>query len=219
MYKYLFFDLDGTLTESGEGIINSAEYAFKKMGMEVPSRAELASFVGPPLVESFPRFGVPVDEADNAVRIFREYFNERGWKENRPYPGVADMCKTLKDKGFKLVVATSKIERMAIRVMDYFGLSEYFTAIIGSDDGPRSKKADVVAYALKTLNIDNTDDVVMIGDRCYDVEGAAANGIKTVGVTYGYGSEKELLEAGAIAIVHSAEELQKYLCGGNRNAD
>ena len=217
--KYLLFDLDGTLTESGEGIMNSAEYAFRAMGREVPDRAQLRSFVGPPLAESFPRFGIDKSETDEAIRQFRVYFTDKGWKEDKPYPGIEKLCRELYEKGYKLIVATSKLEAMAVRIIEYFGLKEYFLDVIGSIDKERASKADVINYAIKKYSIEiNTDawntltedGAIMIGDRCYDVEGAGECGLKCVGVTYGYGTRAELTEAGAIAVVDTVEELGEF---------
>ena len=212
MYKYLFFDLDGTLTESGEGITNAAVYAFEKMGRTVPPKEKLLSFVGPPLSESFPRFGVEPEKVDEAIRIFREYYNERGWCENKPYPGIKEMCAELAECGYKLIVATSKRESQAVRIMDHFGLAPYFTDVIGNvEELGRKGKSQVIRYLLEKHEITDTSEVVMIGDRHYDVEGAAECGIRTIGVTYGYGTYEELKEAGAIAVLDTVEELREFL--------
>ena len=211
MYKYLLFDLDGTLTESGEGIMNSAEYAFRSMGKEVPDRTVLRSFVGPPLKENFPRFGLNEAETAEAIRFFRSYFADRGWLENRPYDGVSDMCRQLADRGYRLIVATSKLEAQAVRIMEYFGLADMFTDIVGGDEqSARSAKADVIEYILNKHGIDRSE-AVMIGDRFYDVNGAKACGLDAIGVTYGYGSAEELLEAGAVRVFDTVEELGRYL--------
>lgn len=207
--KYILFDLDGTLTESGEGIMNSAEYAFRAMGREVPDRSELRTFVGPPLSESFPRYGFTKEETVEAIRQFRVYFKDRGWKENKPYEGIVPLCAKLAHNGYYLIVATSKIENMAQQIIDYFGMGDSFFDVVGSIDGERSTKAEVIAYTLKKHGI-SPEDAVMVGDRCFDVEGAAACGIATVGVTYGYGTRAELEEAGAVCVVGSVEELGDY---------
>ncbi len=212
-YRYIFFDLDGTLTESGEGIVNAAKYAFGKMGMDIPSDQELLSFVGPPLSASFPRYGVSPEDVPKAVSIFREYYNERGWCENRLYPGIGQMCEKLAEYGYKLIVATSKRETQAVRIIEHFGLAPFFTDVIGNDEQKgRAGKADVIKYLLEKHGIgDPKNEVVMIGDRYYDVEGAAEFGIGTIGVTYGYGTEKELVDAGAIRTAGSVAELEGLL--------
>lgn len=216
MYRYLIFDLDGTLTESGEGIMNSAEYAFKAMGRQVPDRTELRRFVGPPLKESFPRYGMDEAETEEAIRQFRVYFADRGWLENKPYEGIIELCGQLKESGYKLIVATSKIEFQAVRIMDHFGLKPYFLDVIGSDDASgRFSKADVVRFALNKYGIaPDSGDAVMIGDRCYDVEGARECGLDTIGVSYGYGTRRELEDAGAKVVADSVEELGRYLQDG-----
>ncbi len=212
MYPYLFFDLDGTLTESGEGITNAARYAFEQMGMPVPAHEELFSFVGPPLSESFPKFGVAPEKVDEAVRIFREYYDKQGWCENVPYPGIADLCRRLQAYGYKLIVATSKRHTQAVRIMEHFGLAPYFTDVIGNDEeSGRKTKSQVIEYLLKKHGITDPKDVVMIGDRCYDAEGAAKHGIETIGVSYGYGTRRELEDAGTVAVVDSVAELGSYL--------
>lgn len=215
MVKFILFDLDGTLTESGEGIMNSAEYAFRALGREVPDRAELRTFVGPPLKESFPRYGLSDEETVEAIRQFRVYFAERGWKENRLYEGVDELCGKLCDRGCALIVATSKIEVQAIRIIEYFGLKEYFTDVVGSVDKDRSSKAEVISYILEKYKIDKdmiaAGEVVMVGDRCYDVSGAAAFGIPTIGVSYGYGTREELMEAGAAAVADTVYSLAELI--------
>lgn len=212
MYPFLFFDLDGTLTESGEGITNAAKYAFEQMGREAPSKNELFSFVGPPLSESFSRYFDTPEQTDEAVRIFREYYDKQGWCENVPYPGINDLCRRLQAYGYKLIVATSKRHKQAVRIIEHFGLAPYFADVIGNDEeSGRKTKSQVIDYLMKKHWISDPKDVVMIGDRCYDVEGAAKHGIETIGVTYGYGTREELENAGALAVVDTVKELGEYL--------
>ncbi len=209
---YLFFDLDGTLTESGEGITNAAKYAFEQMGTDIPPIEKLYSFVGPPLSESFPRFGVAPDKVDEAVRIFRVYYDKQGWCENVPYPGINDLCRRLRDYGYKLIVATSKRHTQAVRIIEHFGLAPCFTDVIGNDESVgRKTKSQVIEYLMNKHGITDPKNIMMIGDRCYDVEGAAKHGIETVGVTYGYGTREELESAGAAAVVDTVKELGEYL--------
>lgn len=200
--------------------MNSAEYAFRALEREVPSREELRRFVGPPLRESFPRYGLDSDETEEAIRQFRIYFADRGWLENRPYPGIVELCGKLKSRGYVLIVATSKIEVQAVRIMKHFGLEPYFTDIIGSDDeSGRHSKSDVVRYAMEKYGItgksgsaeDLKSEAVMIGDRSYDVIGAGECGLGTIGVSYGYGTVEELKNAGALAVADSVEELGRIL--------
>ena len=212
-YKYLFFDLDGTLTESGEGIVNGAIYSLEKMGMDIPPRQELYCFVGPPLSESVRRCGVTEpDKVDEAVRHFREYYDRQGWCENALYPGIDGLCRRLRDYGYKLIVATSKRHSQAVRIMEHFGLAPYFIDVVGNDEpSGRAGKSQVIEYLLTKHGITDPAEVVMIGDRHYDVDGAAKHGIKTIGVSYGYGTREELETAGAIAVADSVEELGDLL--------
>lgn len=210
MYRYLLFDLDGTLTESGEGIMNAAAYAFKAMGRAVPDEDRLRAFVGPSLKESFSLYDMNEKQIDEAIRQFRVYFADRGWCENRPYPGIPELCEKLCGRGYTMMVATSKLESQAVRIVKHFGLEPFFEATVGSDDITRSGKADVVRYVLNKYDI-SPSEAVMIGDRFYDVKGAAACGLKTIGVAYGYGTRQELLDAGALTVADTVNELGRIL--------
>ena len=204
--KAVFFDLDGTLTDSGEGIINCAELALRHFGLPVPSREELRVFVGPPLDQTFIHFGVPADKAAEAIRVFRSRYLVTGKFENFPYPGIRETLQVLKDQGHRLFVAPSKPEVTALEVLDKFELSQYFEQIIGATlDGTRSHKADVIAYLLGLVG--DVGHTVMVGDTAYDVTGAAAHGIPTIGVSWGYGQVADMEKAGAMAIAHNMEEL------------
>jgi phosphoglycolate phosphatase len=211
---YLLWDLDGTLTESGPGIINSVLYALEKMGIREDEREKLAAFVGPPLLESFQRFyGMTEEESRQAMGYYREYFADRGLFENEVYPGIPEALGQLKKAGYQLAVATSKPEVFAKRIMDHFDLTQYFVMIGGSSlDQKRSEKADVIAYVLDTLGLDpSRDQILMIGDRLHDVKGAAANHLPCLGVLYGYGSREELETAGAVGICETTEQLPEAI--------
>ena len=206
MKKTVLFDLDGTLTDSGEGIINCAALALAHFGLPVPSREELRVFVGPPLYESFQRFGVPADRVDEAIRVYRSRYIPTGMFENTPYPGIRDLLDTLKKEGCTLYVATSKPEEMSVAILERFGLAPYFDRICGaSTDTSRSTKDAVIAYLLEQSGA--KEDMVMVGDTKYDVLGAKAHGIPAIGVSWGYGSVEEMREAGAVGIADSMEEL------------
>lgn len=208
--KAFLFDLDGTLTDSGEGILNCAELALRHYGLPIPSREEMRVFVGPPLVETFGKFGVPESEVDNAVEIFRSRYNTIGKFENTPYPGIPELLADLQAQGHKLYVATSKPERTALEVLDHFDLTKYFTMVCGATfDRSRSNKSDVIAYLLAQNG--NADNMVMVGDTHFDILGAAAHGIPAIGVSWGYGEVRLMEEAGAKAIAHSVEELHALL--------
>lgn len=204
--KAVFFDLDGTLTDSGEGIINCAILALEHFGLPIPSREALRVFVGPPLDQSFINHGVPVDKTDEAIRVYRSRYTTVGKFENFPYPGVEELLRKLKNAGCRLFVATSKPEGMSVEILEKFGLSHYFEKICGATlDGSRSHKADVIAYLLG--QVDSVEHVVMVGDTSFDVIGAKAHGIPTIGVSWGYGEVSDMIDAGAVSIAHSMDEL------------
>lgn len=210
MEKTIIFDLDGTLTDSGEGIINCATLALKHFGLPIPTKEEMRVFVGPPLHKTLVEFGVPEDKTEEAIAVFRSRYTTVGILENVPYPGVAEMLGALRRQGHRLVVATSKPEQMAKRVLDRFDLSQYFSVICGATlDSSRVSKEDVIAYLL--TQCDAQDAPIMVGDTHYDVEGAAAHGIPTVGVAWGYGKVEDMEKAGAIAIAYTMEELVNLL--------
>lgn len=206
----LFFDLDGTLTDSGPGIMNCARLALERLGLPVPDDRALRAFIGPPLWQIFPKFGVPEDRVDEAVRIFRERYIPIGKFENSPYPGIEELLQKLKCAGFSLFVATSKPEVTAIEVLEHFGLAQYFDGICGASmERGRETKEDVIAYLLQKSG--RPDRVLMIGDTHYDVLGARAHGIRTIGCTWGYGEAEEMRAAGAAALADTPEQLYALL--------
>lgn len=210
MAKTIIFDLDGTLTDSGEGILNCAELALRHFDLPIPDRKTMRVFVGPPLHDTFVKFGVPEDKAEEAVAVYRSRYTTVGKFENTPYPGVHDLLQALADRGHTLLVATSKPEGMSKEIMDKFELSRYFQRICGASlDRSRSSKEDVIAYLLK-LN-GTAENMIMVGDTAFDVLGAAAHGIPTVGVSWGYGSVEEMRDAGAVAIANTMDELLSIL--------
>jgi phosphoglycolate phosphatase len=205
----IFFDLDGTLTDSGPGILNCAELVLRHFGIPVPSREALRVFVGPPIRDTFRKFGVPEDQIETAVEVFRGRYTTVGKFENTPYPGIRELLEALTADGHRLYVATSKPEVTAKEILDKFDLSRYFEKICGAAmDGSRDDKAQVIAYLLGGRA---PEDVLMVGDTAYDVLGAKAHGIPTVGVAWGYGDTAQMLEAGAVKIVEKPQELLQYL--------
>ena len=208
--KAVLFDLDGTLTDSGEGIINCAVFAMERLGIPVPPREELGVFVGPPLWDTFRQFGVPADRVDEAVEIFRSRYVPIGKFENTPYPGIREVLEVLRAQGRKLYVATSKPEVTAREILEHFDLSRYFTEICGATvDKTRSSKEDVIAYL---LSLDACrENSVMVGDTTFDVIGAAAHGIPTIGAAWGYGKTEDMVSAGAAAIARSPEDLLRII--------
>lgn len=202
----IFFDLDGTLTDSGEGIINCAALALEHFGIPVPCREDMRVFVGPPLHKTFVEFGVPEDRCWEAVEVYRSRYNTVGKFENAPYPWIRDVLETLTEQGYPLYVATSKPEALSIEIMEKFDLARYFKIICGaSTDASRSEKSQVIAYLLSQL--EDVTSAVMIGDTAFDVTGAAQHNIPTIGVSWGYGTVEDMEKAGAEAIAHTGEEL------------
>lgn len=211
-YDVVLFDLDGTLTEPAEGITNSLIYALKKFGIEVADRRELYKFIGPPLVDGFQEFyGFSPEKAMLATQYYREYFADKGLFENRVYEGVEDMLSTLKSAGKKLVLATSKPQPFAERILKKFNLYFFFDYVCGAtmDEG-RTHKDEVIAYILKEYPCEKLR-TVMVGDREHDVMGARMNGIDCIGVLYGYGSRQELEIAGATQIAEKVEDVLGFL--------
>ena len=210
MKKTVLFDLDGTLTDSGEGIINCAIPALEHFGLPIPSREEMRVFVGPPLHETFQRFGVPADKTEEAIRVYRSRYIPTGMFENTPYPGIKELLETLKKENYTLYVATSKPEEMSVTILERFGLAPYFDRICGASiDSSRSTKDAVIAYLLEQSGA--KEDMVMVGDTKYDVLGAKAHGIPAIGVSWGYGNAEEMEEAGAIGIADTMEQLLELI--------
>jgi len=209
---YLFFDLDGTLTESAPGIIRSARYALSRFGV-TPDDAVMMKFIGPPLLESFQRLcGLSEEQSREAIRLYREYFAEKGMFENSVYDGVREMLARLRAEGKILAVATSKPEIYAKQILDHFGLSEYFDFIAGAAlDHVRMTKADVLQKAVAAVGLKDLDRGLMIGDRMHDAEGANTVGMQTLGVLYGYGSREELMEAGAADTVSTPWDVTAWI--------
>ena len=211
MYETILFDLDGTLTDPAEGITNSVAYALRKYGIEPPERRELYCFIGPPLADSFRKYyGFSEDEGQKAVEVFREYFRDRGIFENVVYDGTSELLAKLKTAGKTVVLATSKPEPFARQILERFDLAKYFDRICGATmDTSRTNKEAVIAYLLEQNQ--NTGNIIMVGDTKFDVIGAKAHNIPCVGVSWGYGEVCDMLEAGAVEIAHSAEELFSIL--------
>ena len=213
MRDIILFDLDGTLTDPAPGITNSIFHALAKMGRELPERESLYRFIGPPLVPAFQEFlGMTEEEAKHALVLYREYFSVTGLFENNPYDGIGEALARLKDAGCTMVLATSKPETFAVRILEHFDLAQYFTLICGASlDEKRNTKDAVIGYALEKLGNPDRARTVMVGDRHHDAEGAAVFGIPTVGVLWGYGSREELEQAGAESIVSDLPDLVRTL--------
>ena len=210
--KNVLFDLDGTLTDPAEGITNALMHAQRRLGRTVSPREELYVFIGPPLIEMFmSEWGLTRAEAEQALLYYREHFSVKGLFENVPYPGIGDCLAALRAAGLRLFVATSKPEPLSLRILEHFDLLQYFEAVAGSTlDETRTKKGEVIAYALSTYGLDPSE-TVMVGDREHDVIGARENGLPCIGVLYGYGSREELTAAGAAALAADLGELSGLL--------
>ena len=208
MYKHILFDLDGTLTDPMLGITNAVMYALEKFGIHTEDRTTLYKYIGPPLIYSFTNFaGLSEEDARKAVVYYREHYAPVGKFENTVYDGIPELLEKLKGMGKDIVLATSKPEPFSIDILKHFDLFDYFDFVAGSTlDETRTKKEEVIAYALKEHNID-INDAIMIGDREHDIIGAKKNGLKSMGILYGYGSEEELRAAGADYIAKNVEDI------------
>ena len=206
--KQILFDLDGTLTDSGEGIMHCAELTLEHYGLPIPPRAEMRSMVGPPLRDSFLRFGIPHEELDNAVTFYRKHYLAVGQFENEPYPGIHQLLQRLSEEGHRLYIATSKPEAMAANILKHFALLQFFTIVCGAIPGGRSTKEEVIEHLLSQLS--SKEDLIMVGDTIYDVKGAAFHKIPCIAVSWGYGVVGEMAAAGA-TIVNTTNELHELL--------
>lgn len=209
-YRSVLFDLDGTLTDSGPGIVNCTIFTLKAFGLPIPSGEQLRTVVGPPLKDSFRRFGVPEDCLDQAVQVYRSRYVPIGKFENEPYPGIRQMLEALLEQGYRLYVATSKPEEISKEILSHFDLSRYFTVIRGAtDDSTRSTKSEVIA-ALLDEGL-NPRECVMVGDTAFDVLGAASFGIPAIGVAWGYGKAEDMEKAGAAAFAQTPASIPELL--------
>lgn len=216
MYKYILFDLDGTLTDSAEGITKCVQYALKALGVDEPDLNNLRPFIGPPLVECFMNlYGFTKEQADFGTVKYRERYHDTGIYENKVYPGVPEMLAQLKAHNLHLAVATSKPLVFARRVTDYFNLTQYFDCICGPDlsGSHLPAKADVIADAMQKLGVCDKSQVLMIGDRRQDVLGAQKCGVACAGALYGYGGRKELADAGCTIFAETPQDIVKLICG------
>ena len=210
---WVLFDLDGTITDSAEGIINSVCYALEKYGREVEDKEQLKCFVGPPLQQQFQEYAkVSEKEGAKLVRFYREYYTTKGIYENKVYEGIVETVKELRNMGVHTAIATSKPEIFARQIAEYFGFDSCFEFIGGSLlEGGRVRKADVIEYVLENCGVKNRNRVWMVGDREHDISGAAKAGVSSIGVLYGYGDLQELKQAGADYIVDRPEKILRIV--------
>ncbi|MBR2024282.1 MAG: HAD family hydrolase [Clostridia bacterium] len=213
-YTTILFDLDGTLTDPGEGIVNSVSYALAKYGIEVKDKKSLYKFIGPPLLVSFSTYyGFDEEKSREAISFYREYYKDKGINECRLFDGIKDLLELIKKSGYKIALATSKPEVFAHRVLENYDIHHFFDFIGGAtiDEKTRYTKEHVIEYVLSNIEEKNREKILMIGDRNFDINGAKAYGLDSMGVTFGYGSYEELKDANADYIVNSPKEIQKIL--------
>ncbi len=209
-YDSILFDLDGTLTNSAEGITKSAAMVLDHYGIPYASLQDLTVFIGPPLRDTFPKFGVPSDEVEEAVALFRKRYISVGKFENHPYEGMIPLLAKLKEEGYKLYVATSKPEVTAREILEHFHMTEYFEEIAGAlMDGSRDEKEQVIAYLHDTCDVQGK--ALMVGDTDFDIIGASHCGLDSIGVSWGFGSTESMRKAGAAAIVSTMDELYDFV--------
>ena len=215
-YHTVLFDLDGTITDSGPGIMNCVRYALEKSDMPEADESELRAFIGPPLHEQFRDFcGITDEQAEKMVRLYRERYSGTGIFENRVYDGVIPMLKSLKEAGIRILLATSKPEKFAKIIADHFAFAEYFDFIGGANmDGTRTAKQEVIEYVLEACGVSDRTDLIMVGDRRYDMEGAQKAGLASMGVLYGYGSREEIEAAGPDLIAETPADIAALILQG-----
>jgi len=212
MWDVILFDLDGTITDPKEGITNSVAYALSNFGIHVEDPDTLTYFIGPPLHEGFQICGLTEAQALEAITVYRQRYSTVGWAENVPYQGIAECLQRLKAAGKTLMIATSKAEPYALKILEHFALLQYFDVICGTPmDDPSQTKADVIRVALQRKNVADISRAVMVGDRKHDVEGGHEVGMVTVGVLYGYGSRAEHEQYNADYIVENIADLEALL--------
>ena len=210
-YETILFDLDGTLTDPAKGLTLGFEYALRKMGMPPESREALRRFIGPPLLDVWQtEYGLTKAEAERMIAVFREYYDVYGWWDNTPYEGIREQLGILKSRGYRLLVATSKPERTAKRVLSLFALDKYFEFIGGAESGSeRYTKTAVLKYVLESTGT-SLDGAILVGDRMYDAEGAREVGIDSLGVLWGHGSQEEIDSSGFAHIIKDVEDLSSF---------
>lgn len=211
-YKTILFDLDGTLVDSGEGVLKCAELGLRHFGLPIPSPQEMRTFVGPPLRDSFIRFGCTEEQAQEAIAVYRSRYTTVGKFELFVYPGIETLLHKLTAAGCQLYVATSKPESVSVEILQHLGLAKYFTYIAGADqEKNRSTKSEVIAYLLEQAG--NLDGALMVGDTAYDVIGARAHGIPCAAISWGYGTVESIEESHPAVLVNTTEELFAYITG------
>ena len=215
MHKYIFFDLDGTLIQSEFGIFESARYALEKLGVESKDDDFMRKMIGPPLYVSFhDLYGMDDETSLEAVRLYREHYGKIGLYKSPLYEGIEEVLRNLKKNGALLAVVTGKPADLSVRILEHFKIYDLFETVVGPDRKSKDpKKVDLINHAIKALNINPEDhmNTVMVGDRCFDIEGAKEAGIRSAGVLYGYGSREELEKSGADIIIPTPQDIFRCL--------
>ena len=215
-YQHIIFDLDGTLSDSREGIFNAYYHTFKKLGLADPGKEVLKTLIGPPLQKGFiDYFGLNGEENETAVKVFREYYASKGLYENELYDGIKELVEKLFNAGATLYVATSKYNVFANQVLEHFGIARYFREIAGADYSGHASKVDLITGLIRRNGIQDPLDMVIIGDTRYDIDAATELAIDSIGVTYGFSTEKEVVSFNPDYIAHKVSDLQHYLLNGN----
>ena len=211
MFSTILLDLDGTITNPYIGITNGVMYAYEHLGLEVPERESLRSFIGPPLIVEFTRRGLPEEQAREAVRLYREYYGETGLFENELIPGTVEFLRELKQRGKRVCLATSKPEQFSVRILERFGIAQYFDFIgAAAMDGSRDSKLAVIQYVLDSTGA-SPQECLMVGDRMHDIIGAHDAGMKCAAVLVGFGSREEFAEYNADYVAETLADVLKYV--------
>ena len=209
-FDYVIFDFDGTVADTGEGILKSLQYSFTAMGDEEPDLEDLKKFIGPPVFYSYTHFyGISEDKVDDYIKKYRERYREKGIYESKVYDGLKDLIISLKEKQIKVGIASSKPESLIYSVADYLGITDMFDAIVGvkSDNSKHSTKAGLIAQAMEELGAKDKNKVLMVGDRLFDINGAHEAGVKCCGALWGYGDEDEFKAHNADFIVIDPKDI------------
>lgn len=212
-FTHIIFDLDGTLTDNTQGIINSLKYAFERMQIDDYPEDILDRFIGPPLQWGFSQlFGMNERNTKLAVEFFREYYSENGWHQNVPYDGIPEMLAELDRLGKRMYIATSKFEKFAVRIMEHFEMDKYILQVKGADyKGEKANKTQIITDLLQMQQLAPSEEIVMVGDTLFDMEGGKQNGLSTIAVAYGFGKEHELKAAQPDFFAEDVEELYELL--------
>lgn len=213
-YPFVLFDFDGTVVDTGEGILKSLQYSFEQMGHKIPEMEELKKFIGPPVHYSYTHFyGISEDEVGMYIKKYRERYKIKGIYECELYDGMKELLCELRSRGVKLGVASSKPEHLIYSVADYLGITDFFDAIVGVkvDDSNHSSKTGLILEAMRQLGAEDKSQVLMVGDRCFDIDGAAGAGVDSCGALWGYGNEEEFIEHKATFIIKEPSEVLNLL--------